>query len=88
MVTSTVLGAMKFLDFLCRRYDFTPPNLQIKYDGCSSSFSVRHILICSNGGLLIARNNKLREEILYLSKCALPFSCIRGKPLIHQGYII
>ena len=66
-LTSTVLAATGFCNFLCVCYDVTSPNLKNKYDGYSLSFFVRHRLICRNGGLGIAHHNKVRDHILYLA---------------------
>ena len=67
MVTGTVLAATEFRDFLCARYDFTPPNLQNECYRCSLSFFVSHGLSCSNEALVIARPDEVRYEILYLT---------------------
>ena len=56
--------------------------------GCTTSLSIRHGLIWSNGGLVITRLNKVSEEILYLARKDFTSHCVRVKPLIHQGRII
>ena len=72
-VTSTVQSfAREFHDFLCARYNVTPPNLKKKSDGRSQSFSVRHKLSRRNGGLVSARQNEVRDELLYLARRAFP----------------
>ena len=65
MVTGIVLAATEFCGFLCAYYDVTPTNLPIKHDGCSSYFSVSHIISCSNGGLVIVLHKKVHDELLY-----------------------
>ena len=45
-----------------------PPNLQSNFGGCGISFGVRHAIICCKVGLLIERNNEVRDEILYLAQ--------------------
>ena len=44
-----------------------------------------HTPNCSIGGLVIARHNESRDEILYLSQHAFISASVRAKPLIHQG---
>ena len=34
---------------------------------------------------MVARHNKVHDEILYLSRQSLPSHCIRGKPFVYQG---
>ena len=46
---------------------------------------MRHVLICRHVGLVIARQNEVCGEILYISRQAFPSNCVRGNPLIHQG---
>ena len=53
-VTGTVLAAIYFCDFLCARYDVTPP-LTKKIYGCAYSLSVNHRLSYNNGGLFICQ---------------------------------
>ena len=62
----------------------SPPNLK-KNNSYVHFFSVRHGLSCSDRGLVIARHNKVHDELLCLSRRASPSQCVRGKPLIHQG---
>ena len=49
------------------------------------NFSVCQVLRCSNGGLIIARHNKIRDEIVHLPRKDFYPHCVRGKPLTHQG---
>ena len=72
-VIDAALAATEFCDFLCAPYDVTPPNLQQKYNIFYNSFSVHHGLNCSRVGLIIARHNEVHDEILYLSRRALPY---------------
>ena len=44
-----------------------------------------HALICNIGGLVIARHNKIREKLLYLSQLDVSSASVRAKILIHQG---
>ena len=59
---------MGFCGFFCARYNFTPLNLQSKYDGCVTAFGVRHVLSCSKVVLVIVCHNKLWDELLYLAR--------------------
>ena len=70
--------------FLCARYNVSPLNLQSHCDGCGTAFGVTHSLSCSIGGLVIARHNKIQENLLYLSQCAFTPSSVRTKPLINK----
>ena len=62
-----------------------PPNLQIKFNGCTQVFSVRHRLRYIIVGLAISRHNKVHDEIIYLAWKSFPSHCVHGEPLIHQG---
>ena len=53
--------------FLCARYNVSTVNLQSHCDGCGIEFGVTHALSYSIGVLVIARYNKIRDKILYLS---------------------
>ena len=44
-----------------------------------------HTLSCSIVGLIIARHNKIRDKLLYLSRLAFTPAPVCTKPLIHQG---
>ena len=46
---------------------------------------VRHILSCRIGGLVSARHDKVRDEILYLNQQDFPSNCICKKNFINQG---
>ena len=67
IVSVTVLSAMEFWYLLCARYNVSPLNLHSHFDGCGTAFLVTHTLIFIIGGLVIARHNKIHDEILYLS---------------------
>ena len=87
MVTGTVLVATEFCDLLCTCYYSTPspPKLQSKCDSCVTSLNVRHTLRYRKVGLVIARQNKVCDKILYLNRRAFPSAAVRNKTLIHQG---
>ena len=74
------------LGFLCAHYNVSPLNLQSHCDGCGTAFRVTHILSWSIG-LVIAYNNKMREEPLYISWRAFTSASVHAKPLIQQGRI-
>ena len=46
---------------------------------------MRHTLSRSNGGLIIARNNDIREKIIQLYRQALYPQWVRGESITHQG---
>ena len=83
--SSTVLSATEFWDFLCAHYNIYPLNFQSHCGGCGTSFGVVHTLTCSTGGLVIARHNKIRDKLIYLSQIAFTSASVRAKPLTHQG---
>ena len=47
--------------------------------------SVRLMLICPNGGLVITRHNEIHDDIIYLTNQDFSPNCVHGKTLIHQG---
>ena len=71
--------------FLRACYNVNPPNLQRKYYGYFHAFSVQHTLSGSNGGIVISCHNKIRDNIIHLSRQAFSYHCVCGKTLIHQG---
>ena len=76
---------MEVCNFVCACYKVNPPNIQNKRDGCMQSFSVRHTLIYPNGKLVIARHNKIRDEIMQPANQAFSPYCVLSKTLIHLG---
>ena len=74
-----------FGNFLCARYNVSPVKPPIHCDKCGTAFGVTHVLIFRIGGLVVSRHNKIRDEILYLYRCALTSASISAEPLIHQG---
>ena len=72
IVTGTVLVAPGFRDFYAYVMMLTPPNLQRKFDGCDALFDVRHVISCSKVGLVIVRNKKLCDKIIYLARQTFP----------------
>ena len=65
-----------------------PSNLQIHCGGYGTTFGVTHALGFSTGGLVIARNNKIRDEILYISGRTFTPASVCAEPRIHQGRTI
>ena len=45
-----------------------------------------HTLSYSIGGVVIARHNEIRDELLYLYRRACTSATVRAEPLIHQGH--
>ena len=43
-----------------------------------------HTLSCGTVGLVIARHNKICDEILYLAQLALTPASVLSEPLVHQ----
>ena len=86
--SDTVLSATEFRDFLCTCYNVSPLNTHSHCNGCGTEFGATHTLICSSGGLVIARHNKIRDKILYLSRQDFTSASVHAKPLINQGHTI
>ena len=66
-------------------YNVSPLNFQKRCDGRGTAFRVTHTLSCIIGGLVIAHHNKIRDELLYLSRRDFTSASVRAEPLIHQG---
>ena len=49
------------------------------------TFSMRHVLRCPNGVLVITHHNKICDDIIHLTKQYLFPNYVRGKILIHHG---
>ena len=88
MVSGTSLSAKEYQYFLYARYNVDPLNPQSHCGRCGTDFWVTHSLSCSTDGLVIARHNKIREEILYLDRWSFTPAPVRVKPLIHQVHTI
>ena len=67
MVTSTVLFTMESCGFYALVTMLTS-QISKNIDGYVQIFLVRHLMSCSNYGLVIARNNKIRYDITHLIK--------------------
>ena len=65
-----------------------PPLTSKKFGGCGKSVDVRHVLICSKGGLIIIYHNKVSSKLLYLAQLPFLSDSVNSKPLIHQGLSI
>ena len=53
----STVGYMIFWFLMCTLQCYPPPNLQIYFNGCGTTFEVRHALSCNKVGLGIARHN-------------------------------
>ena len=84
-VSGPLLYATEFQDFLFARYNISPLNLQSHCNGCGTAFGVTRAIICSIGGLVIARHNEIRDKLFYLSRHAFTSESVHTEPLIHQG---
>ena len=52
------------------------------------TFLVRHVLICSNGGIVIIPHNEIYDEIIHLAIQSFSLNCVYEKPLIRLGFWI
>ena len=50
------------------------------------TFSVRHALICSNIGLIIACHNEIYDKIIHLYRQEFSPNSVHREPLIHLGH--
>ena len=62
-VNGTCLSAMEFRDALHLRYCRIPLNFPTHCDGCGAKFSIAHGLECTEGGLVIQRNDESKFEL-------------------------
>ena len=53
---------------------------------CGTAFDVHHTLSCSKGGMVIARHNEVRDEIIYLAQRAFNSESVHVELLILQGH--
>ena len=86
-VTSTVLAATEFLDFLCARYDVILPKLQENVTAYLCPYTYTTDLSEETGGLVISCHKKVRDKLIYLAQQDFTPTWVRGKILIHQGHI-
>ena len=56
-----------------------------KINGCMQTFSMRHVLICPYGGLVIRHHKNIYDEIIHLAKQDFSPNCVCGEIIIHQG---
>ena len=82
-VNGTKLSAQEFCDSLLLHYGRSPPDLPTHCDGCNKKFSVRHVLECKKGGLIISCHNEIHDEICDLAAQAFTPSSVRDEPKIH-----
>ena len=88
IVSGKLSSATEFWYFLCARYNVSPLNLQRHCSGCGTAFGVTHALSCITGGLVIARNEKICDQLLYLHPSAFKSASVCSEPLIYLGYTI
>ena len=79
-VTGTVLSTTKSRNFLFARYNSNPPNTQNKCNGWMQTFFVRHALEWTKKGLVIARHNDIRYEIVHLARNIYPLTAYAENP--------
>jgi hypothetical protein len=82
-VNATEVSKQEFRDALLLRSTWSPADLQSHCDGCGAKFGVRHGLECKKGGLVISRNNEIRDELSYLAprlSSPLPFATNQKAP--------
>jgi hypothetical protein len=84
-VNGRELSAQEFRDTLFLRYARCPLDLLIQCDSCQQKFSVRHVLECKQGGLIISRHNEIQDELSDLASKGFSPSPVRDKPRIHTS---
>ena len=65
-VNGTGLSAKEWRDSLFLGYGLNPPDLPHYCDGCNTKFSIYNAFDCKKGGLLMARDNNLRDGVVNL----------------------
>ena len=84
-VNGTELGAQEWRDAFFLWYRLEPPDLPIHCDGCHAKSSISHTLDFEKGGLVMARNNDIRDGVSNLAGKAFTPSNVRDDPLIYSG---
>ena len=84
-VSGTVISATEFCAFLMRVLQRFSPKTSRDTSAVVAQRLVTHKLSCNTGCLVLARDNKIRDKLLYISQCSFTSVSVRSKPLIHQG---
>ena len=79
------LGAQEWRDALFLRYVLDPPDLPHYCDGCKSTFSICHALVCKRFSLVTARHNELCDGVADLAGISFTPFHVRDDPLIFAG---
>ena len=77
------LSAQEFRDALAIRYRKPLLNLPPKCDGCGATSSLDHCLISRKGGLVVQRNNEIRDAIGDLA--ALAWGQVRRETVVVEA---
>ena len=78
-------GDQKFRDALFLCYSIETPYPAPNFDGCNTPLYIYHALDFSQGGLIPACHNELRDGVSYHSGKSFIPSHVRDDPLIHPG---
>jgi hypothetical protein len=66
-INGTKLLAQEYQDVLLLCYSLSysrsPGDLRSHCDGCRQKFSVRHVLDCKKGGLMVSCHNEIQDEL-------------------------
>ena len=84
-VNGTELGVQEWRESLFLCYIINPPDMPFHCDGCLVSFSICHSLEFQKGGLIMVRNNDLRDGVADLARKAFTPVYVRDDPKIFTG---
>ena len=82
-VTGISSATTKVCNFNMLIKTLDPPKIQNKCNCCMQTLWLCHMLIFPNGGLDIARHNKICDNIIHLTKQDFDPNCVRRKTITH-----
>ena len=85
IVNGIELWAQEWRDSLFLRYSIKPTDFPPNYESCGIAFYICHALDCKEGGLIMARNNKICDGVLDLAGKAFTPAHVRDEPKIFTG---
>ncbi|CEM26585.1 unnamed protein product [Vitrella brassicaformis CCMP3155] len=81
----TDLSGDAFRDGLAVLYGYRPSNLPSSCPGCGSAFTLTHALDCPKGGLVIQRQNELRDVIGDVGRMAFGAGSVHKEVVLKEG---
>eukprot|EP00978_Attheya_sp_CCMP212_P047372 scaffold421334_cov62-Attheya_sp.AAC.3 len=80
-----ILSDLEFRDGLRLRYAMTLQNLPTHCDVCNAKCNIDHALNYKKGELVIARHNKVKDELGFLATLATSPNAVCDDPFIFPG---